>query len=183
MQTENMRSKSDNDFAVLKNTLVLPEELRDHLKDPLGEVVLQNQLRETLKDFIKVVTVGDICTLTLFEEDIVPSIAVVDYSTRRGDIGELRSKIQKIGQIVINVNNPAGVITKELWSAVDEAYKSKIPVRIEVDGEEDLATLAAVWHAPEGTAVIYGLPEVGLVVIKDLKEAKEKVRDVLTMIR
>jgi uncharacterized protein (UPF0218 family) len=183
MQMENMHSKSDNDFAVLKNTLELPEDLRDHLKDPLGDVVLENQIRETLKDSSKIVTVGDLCSLTLFEEDIVPDIAVVDYSTRRGDVGELRAKIQKIGQIVINVNNPAGVITKELWQAVEDAYKSKEPVRIEVAGEEDLATLAAVWFAPENTAVIYGLPKIGLVVIKDLETAKQKVKEVLTKMK
>ena len=178
-----MHSKSDNDFAALKNSLVLPEELRDHLKDPLGEVVLESQLQNVLKDVKKIVTVGDLSSLTLYKEDIIPDIAVVDFSTRRGDVGELKSKIQEIGQIVINVNNPAGLITKELWSAVKDAYSSKISVRIEVDGEEDLATLAAVWFAPEGTAVIYGLPNIGLVVIKDLKEAKEKVRNVLTMMK
>jgi uncharacterized protein (UPF0218 family) len=183
MQTENTLSKSDENFIGIKDLRKLPKELRDELKNPLGEVVLEDQLKEVLADLEKIVTVGDLCSLTLYERDIIPDIAIVDFSTRRGDVGDLRAKILKIGQSVINVNNPPGVITQELWNAVKMAFQSKEKVRIEVIGEEDLATLPAVWFAPEKTAVIYGLPGIGLIVVTDLEEAKKKVKKVLDVMK
>ena len=167
----------------IKDMRKLPKELREELKNPLGEVVLEDQLKEVLSDLEKIVTVGDLCSLTLYERDIIPDIAIVDFATRRGDVGNMRAKILKIGQSVINVNNPPGVITQELWDAVKLAFQSKEKVRIEVIGEEDLATLPAVWFAPEKTAVIYGLPGIGLIVVTDLEEAKKKVKKVLDVMK
>ena len=161
----------------------LPKELREELKNPLGEVVLEDQLKAVLSDLEKIVTVGDLCSLTLYERDIIPDIAIVDFATRRGDVGNMRAKILKIGQSVINVNNPAGVITQELWDAVKVAFQREEKVRIEVIGEEDLATLPAVWFAPEKTAVIYGLPGIGLIVVTDLEDAKKKVKKVLDVMK
>ncbi len=179
----NTHSKSDEDLIGIKGTIKLPIELRDELKNPLGEVVMEDHLHEVLANSEKIVSVGDLCSLTLFEKDIIPDIAIVDFATRRGDIGEMRAKILKIGQSVINVNNPGGMITKELWEAIETAYQSKLKVRIEVTGEEDLATLPAVWLAPEKTAVIYGLPGIGLIVVTDLNDAKTKVKNVLTKMK
>ena len=150
------------------------------LKDPLGDVVLEDDMGEELQDLEKIVTVGDLCSLTLFDRNIIPNIAVVDFATRRGDVGDKREKIRKIGQSVINVKNPPGVITKDLWDAVKSAYESEVPVRIEVSGEEDLATLPAVWLPKENTVVIYGLPDVGLILVKDLQVARKMVKNVLT---
>jgi uncharacterized protein (UPF0218 family) len=173
-----MRSRSD-DFFGSKKTLHLPVELRDELKVPLGEVVGEELLSTVLKDALKIVTVGDICSLTVFEAGMVPDVAVVDFKTRRGEVEDKRPKILKIGQTVINVKSPAGELTRELWDAVSDAYGASVPVRIEVSGEEDLAALPCIWLAPPGTAVIYGLPGVGLVVVHN-ESAKIKVENVLS---
>jgi uncharacterized protein (UPF0218 family) len=146
-------------------------------------VVLEGDLKEVLKDAHMVVTVGDLCSLTLFERGFFPDIAVVDFATRRGSLDELKAKIRKIGKTVINVNNPSGVITRDLWKAVSRAYGENNPVRIEVTGEEDLATLPCVWLAPENTKVVYGLPGVGLVVVTNLQKAKIMVKNVLTKMK
>lgn len=182
MQMESTHSRSD-DFIGIKKTVRLPAELRDELKNPLGEVVDENKLEGILKDVSRVVTVGDECSLTLYKMGIVPDIAVVDFKVQRGDIQNKRVQIQEIGQIVINVNNPPGAITKELWQAVEKAYLREEKVRIEVSGEEDLATLPCVWLAPKNTAIVYGLPNIGLVVVLDLHEAKLKVKNVLTKMK
>lgn len=158
-------------------------ELRDELKNPLGEVVVEDQLERILKNVDNLVSVGDECSLTLYKMGFVPDIAVVDFKVQRGDVRNKRAQIKEIGQIVINVDNPPGAITKELWNAVEKAYKMEEKVRIEVLGEEDLATLPCVWLAPENTAVLYGLPNIGLVVVLDEHEAKMKVKNVLTKMR
>ncbi|UCE75328.1 MAG: DUF359 domain-containing protein [Methanomassiliicoccales archaeon] len=179
MQMVSTRSRSDNDFFELKEAVGLPKDLRDELKNPLGEVVDENHLKDTLAEVEKIVSVGDQCSLSLFEMGIEPDIAIVDFRVKRGDVGEKRARIQKIGQSVINVKNPAGVITKELWEAVEKAYSADKKVRIEVQGEEDLATLPCVWLAPKNTAIVYGLPGIGLVVVLDRHKARKKVKDVL----
>jgi uncharacterized protein (UPF0218 family) len=53
------------------------------------------------------------------------------------------------------------------------------PVCIEVDGEEDLASLAAISLAPGGVTVIYGLPNKGVVVVDATTANKKKVKEVL----
>jgi uncharacterized protein (UPF0218 family) len=182
MQMESTRSRSDNFFGI-KKTLRLPAKLRDELKNPLGDVIDENRLLSILKDVRRIVTVGDECSLTLYKMGIIPDIAVVDFKVQRGDIQNKRAQIKKIGKIVINVNNPPGAITKELWQAVEKAYLTEEKVRIEVSGEEDLATLSCVWLAPQNTAVVYGLPDRGLVVVLDRHKAKQKVKNVLTKMK
>ena len=49
-------------------------------------------------------------------------------------------------------------------------------IRIEVEGEEDLAALPAILMAPAGANVIYGLPSHGMVVVKVGEKEKEVVR-------
>jgi uncharacterized protein (UPF0218 family) len=173
------RSRSDDDFFAEKVALRLPAELRDELKTPLGEVVDEGKLEVILKDVDTIVTVGDECSLTLYRMGIIPDIAVVDFKIQRRDVEDLKAQIQEFGQIVINVNSAPGMLTRELWNAVKSAYETEEKVRIEVVGEEDLAALPCVWLAPENTAVIYGLPNIGLVVVLGEKEAKMKVKDVL----
>jgi uncharacterized protein (UPF0218 family) len=158
-------------------------ELRDELKTPLGKIVFEGELAEILKDSNKVVTVGDQCSHTLYRVGLTPDIAVVDFMVQRGDIGDMRADILKIGKIVINVESPPGVLTKELWNAVKDAYQKEDAVRIEVSGEEDLATLPCVWLAPENTKLVYGLPNIGLVVVTDFKKARIKVKNVLTKMK
>jgi uncharacterized protein (UPF0218 family) len=83
---------------------------------------------------------------------------------------------------VKKVSNPPGTLTKELWQAVKEAYDTEEKTKIEVVGEEDIAALPCVWLAPEKTTIIYGLPDKGLVVVKNVKETDDvimKVRNVL----
>ena len=161
----------------------MPEELRDELKEPLGEVVNEEQLDGLLKNVTNLVSVGDLCSLTLYRMGRIPDIAVVDFKSHRQDIEGMRAQIQKIGQIVINVECPPGTITRQLWDAVEKAYHIKEKVRIEVSGEEDLATIPCVWLAPENSAIVYGLPDIGLVVVLDEHEAKIKVKDVLTRMK
>ncbi len=177
----NMHSRSD-EFFQSRETLHLPEELRAELKVPLGEVVNEGKLPQILEHTERIVTVGDMSSLTLFEMGIVPDIAVVDFKTRRGEVGDRRPEILKIGQIVINVKSPAGELTRELWDAVSRAYEVSAPVRIEVVGEEDLAALPCIWLAPPKTSIVYGLPDVGLVVVNN-DSAKLKVKDVLSKMK
>jgi hypothetical protein len=161
---------------------VLPDELKDKLKEYIGHLVDEKGLLRLLKKEKYVVSVGDRVTYTLLKHGITPVLCIVDYIVERKENSpEMTEKIQSFGKHRIKVKNPPGTITDELWNAIDNALKTlpKDPVCIEVDGEEDLASLAAIYLAPRGVTVIYGLPNKGVVVVKATKAHKQKVKEVL----
>ncbi len=158
----------------------LPESLRDELRRPLGPVVSGADALEAVKSAAKVVTVGDACTVDLIARGRVPDVAVVDFKTKRNSLArEETISFMPAIESVIRAENPAGMLARDAWRAVDEALKSPSRVRIEVQGEEDLVALAAIALAPEGTAVLYGMPDAGVVVVVVDGAAKARVQALL----
>jgi len=160
---------------------VLPDNIRNLLKQPVGKLVDEKQLLELLKDEKKIVSIGDKVTYTLLKHNIEPFFCIVDYHTRRGECSENILKVLKeYGKKTINIDNPAGTITDELWNVIKLAYENNTQsLKIEVEGEEDLASLAAIYMAPVDVTIIYGLPDKGVLVVKPTKEIKDKVKLVL----
>lgn len=162
---------------------VLPDDLRDILKEPMGKLVNEKQLLDILGDEEYIVSIGDQVTYTLLKYDIEPIFCVVDYKTRRGEFPlEFIQIIKAYGDEVIQVENPQGCISDELWDSIEIAFENAedcITTRIEVDGEEDLASLVAIFLAPLDVTIIYGLPNKGVLVVKPTQENKEKVCDIL----
>ncbi len=145
---------------------ILPEDRRDEMREPLGELISEDDISKMDMDGM-VVAVGDVVTATLIKHGIEPDISVVDYRTGREDSDdEAKSVIRSVEGDVVNVSNPPGEITDEMWNAIKHSYESGGRVRIEVDGEEDLAALPAICLAPDGTSVLYGLPSEGIVFVK-----------------
>ena len=85
------------------------------------------------------------------------------------------------GKKVMKAKNPPGVITKDLFDKTLAALSEEVDggIRIEVEGEEDLASLIAITHAPKGAIIIYGMPNLGLTVIKVDDDAKKIATDML----
>jgi len=145
-------------------TLLMPDNLRDELKEPLGPIITDDELPEHVKDQVLAV-VGDVASAHILKAGYRPKLIIVDFKTRRGDEGEAPTEIRLMGKKSIKVVNPPARITPELWDAVEKAYRAKGPVRIEVDGEEDLASLVCIVTAPEGSLVVYGVPGKGMTVV------------------
>ena len=161
---------------------VLPDELKKQLQEHIGHLVDEQGLLKLITNEKYIVTVGDRVTYTLLKYGIPPVLCIVDYILERKQYpSEMKETIQKYGKIHLNIQNPAGTITDELWDAIETVYKNleKGPYCIEVDGEEDLASLAAIYLAPRGVTVIYGLPNKGVVVVKATAAHKQKVKEVL----
>jgi uncharacterized protein (UPF0218 family) len=164
MSTANSPSGFDDSFP--ESDLVLPEDLRKELAEPVGEVVPASSLRRVLEGSPMVICVGDVVTVTLLGLNMEPDVAVFDYRTQRSFEANTRERIAKMGGTLVQVDNPPGRITKALWRAVRDAVRGADKVKIEVTGEEDLASLVAIATAPEGAHVIYGLPQRGLTVVR-----------------
>jgi GTP-dependent dephospho-CoA kinase len=165
---------------------IVPENLRDILKEPIGRLVDEKKLLEILKDKEKIISIGDTVTYTLLKNGFEPVFCIVDYKTHRGVCeDEVISKIKSFGKKSINVKNPPGVITDDLCEVIKIIFENlnSGPFRIEVEGEEDLASLIVLFFAPSDVTIIYGLPDKGVLVVKPTKEIKDKVKKVLDIMR
>ncbi len=165
---------------------ILPEEIRGELKEIMGEILAQEELAERLIPDDPVITVGDVVTLTLLEMGIIPDLSIVDYQTQRGSTrngpneeADFMERLSKFQQPVINVKNPPGEITCQLFDAVKDGIEDMRQLRIVVEGEEDLASLVCVLLAPDGTNVIYGIPFKGLMLLTVNARIRERVSGIL----
>ncbi len=155
--------------------------LRDRLKAPFGKLYRCNDeacLRDAVHSFKsppKVIAIGDVTAYNLLKAGIVPDMCIVDDMTMRLPVAhEVRKGTAHKSFKDLVVKNPAGVITQELIDAIKNNMHSKNPVRIFVDGEEDLAVIPACEYAPVGSLVLYGQPKEGVVVVEVTAEKKRE---------
>ena len=149
----------------------VPEAKRELFKEPLGEFVTVDDLRE--RNATKTITVGDVVSLTMWEEGMIPDLAIYDGRTERRDMTDFARLVEERGLAVKVVSNPAGTITCELDDAVRNALDFG-PALIRVEGEEDLALMPCIRHAPEGTDIVYGWPGKGMMVLTTDAAVKDK---------
>lgn len=170
MSTESSRSEFDESFP--SKDLVLPDDMREELARPIGKFVSAWALSKHLKGSPRVISVGDVVTITLLQMKLEPDVAVFDYKTQRSEDYKSKERIAKMSGKLVKVESPPGRITPALWKAVRDAVRGHERVKIEVMGEEDLASLVAIVNAPDGSDVIYGIPKRGLMVVKVDKESR-----------
>ena len=128
-----------------------------------------------------IITVGDICTIKINEQVKMPNLSIIDFKTKRDSplSAEQRNTMEQIGENVVNVNNNAGTISEELWNAIEDDISDNVKTRIVVQGEEELATLAAISLANLGAKVIYGMPDKGMVVVDVNQRSKKRANSFL----
>ena len=81
----------------------------------------------------------------------------------------------------LTVDNPAAEITSESISMIKKAFTLQTPVRLLVNGEEDLLVLPVCIHAPENAVVLYGQPNEGLVIVQITPEIRNRVQTLLDL--
>ncbi|MFH1186764.1 MAG: pantetheine-phosphate adenylyltransferase [Candidatus Levyibacteriota bacterium] len=156
----------------LKGKLLLPVKLRPELSRPFGRL---------LKDIEKFnykfgfATVGDITTKKANINNTKPQIAIFDFLVRRKKTFE---NIKELGfkknEKIVNVTNPSGHITADLFKKIISAFKKNEKTLILIKGEDDLAVLPLILSAPLGFSIYYGQPNEGIVEIFVNEETKEK---------
>lgn len=157
--------------------LKLPEHLRQELKKPLGQLhesvfSIKESLQKQLKEEKLIISIGDVTSMKLFENNIQPQICIVDNLTKRKPIEHNLNHTENIKY----VDNPAGVLTEEFIElcikSINEASNDN-PLIIQVNGEEDLAVLPCVINSPKDAFILYGQPNEGVVLVKT-EEAYQK---------
>ena len=159
----------------------LPDDLRDQLKNPLGNLISDNDPNK--ENIIKkisaesiIITVGDRTTENMLQLGLKPQIQIIDGLEKRNQ------RIVPADDTVItklSCKNPPGGITEESIQVIQKAFSCEPPVRITVDGEEDLLVIPVCIHAPENSVVMYGQPNEGLVIVQVTPEIRAKVQKIL----
>lgn len=72
-----------------------------------------------------------------------------------------------------------GTISDESIKTVQAALAAPRPVRIMVDGEEDLFVLLVCDTYPDGTIVAYGQPGEGIVIVRIDSKVRDKAHDII----
>ena len=172
--------KKINKSKTPAQTLILPAELRQQLKKPLGQLITgspketMTKLKQLIKEEKppKIISVGDIVSKNMTEHHIPTHTIIVDNKVARETIKPIKIKAKR----TLHVKNPPGTLTPETWTIIQEALKQDRPTRVLVNGEEDLLTLVAVSQAPENALVVYGQPNQGAVAVKVTEEMRRKVQ-------
>ena len=159
----------------------LTEDIRVQLKTPFGDLIHDNDPNKEsiVKHFFAesvVITVGDRTTENILQLGLNPQVQIIDYLEKRG-----KRSVPISGKIntKLSCKNPPGEITEESMQVIKKAFSSEPPVRITVDGEEDLLVIPVCILAPENSVVMYGQPNEGLVIVEITPEIRAKVQKIL----
>ncbi|OPY31819.1 MAG: hypothetical protein A4E32_01422 [Methanomassiliicoccales archaeon PtaU1.Bin124] len=172
MSTASSRSRCA-ELIVPKNGWVLPDRMRECLSMPFGEVMTESEAVKAAKRCRMVSSVGDVVSLAMVQNGILPHLTIYDRVTERAPMTLLDNHLKEMPGMNVTVQNPPGRITPELVCAISTAMHSPQPTKMLVEGEEDLAGLVCAALGPDGSCLVYGLPKKGLAFV----EMDEAVRE------
>ncbi|MEM1514661.1 MAG: GTP-dependent dephospho-CoA kinase family protein [Candidatus Bathyarchaeia archaeon] len=162
---------------------ILTPDLRNELKKPFG-LLIRGEVKEVVESISrivestrpsKIIAIGDVISKSLLERGLRVDVFIVDDRSMRKPAEPVEYKANKVLFLV----NPASTISKDSWQVIREAINSNGPVKVLVNGEEDLLTIVAVLLAPDNSMVLYGQPGEGAVIINVNKETREKMYEII----
>jgi GTP-dependent dephospho-CoA kinase len=157
--------------------LILPDELRHELKEPMGPIETD---ADVLLEGVEgpLLTVGDVVTYHVLQTGRVPDVALVDERTKREMVdAEIRDTVTEA--VDVEARNPPAELSVDVIETLVNALEREEPTTILVDGEEDLVALPAIVAAPDGASVVYGQPDEGMVHVVVDEEVRQEVRALL----
>jgi uncharacterized protein (UPF0218 family) len=157
---------------------VVPESLRARLAERYGPVLAGKDAEARILGLRNFSSCGDKVTALAIQLGNLPFVGIVDYVTQRGERIDPASFQALASRARARVRNPAGVLTAALRGTVRSMIAEGGGL-IEVDGEEDLGSLALVEELPAGATVIYGIPGAGVSFVTVDAAAKDNVRKLI----
>ena len=158
----------------------LPENIRNQLKTPLGDLIKdvnkENILSKISSESI-VITVGDRTTENMIDLGIIPQIQIIDGVEKRN---QRNIPVDETIKTDLTCKNPPGQITEESMQTIQKAFSCERPVRVIVKGEEDLLVIPACIFAPENSVVMYGQPNEGLVIVHVTPKIQSKIQKIVS---
>jgi pantetheine-phosphate adenylyltransferase len=174
-----------------KGRLVLPDNLRPELKQPLGVVLHDDMITRSLAENKGkiLMTVGDMATQTLLDAGVTPTLAIVDYHVERKPYTKHKKQLVKAYKHVEKIVSGPGYISQRTVDTLRTWSQRPTTLLVEISGEEDLVTLPVIMHSPVGSVVYYGQPPTpawacgplvsGMVEVYVTREKKHLVEDLL----
>ena len=148
---------------------------RAPLKIPCGYAFYleEEKAAKSFSELIKILntpliaSVGDVVTLNIISNNLLPNIAIIDGKTRRQKKLDFRNMEKKFNYI-LKAKNPASTITVEALGIL--SFASFIAFRgnrvlVIVDGEEDLLVIPLAYYLPLNSIILYGLMDTALVAL------------------
>ena len=115
----------------------------------------------------------------MIDFDLTPSLQIIDGFEKR-----IKRDIVKLGDAFeLQIDNPAAEITLQSIEIIKKAFTMNPPIRLTVNGEEDLLVLPVCIHAPENSVILYGQPNKGLVLVQITAEIRNKAQALLDLMK
>jgi len=151
---------------------LVPDALRPTLSERYGPVYAGAEADRRIRALRLFGACGDRVVARALELGNLPLVGIVDYKTRRREPVAPGAYRTLGARKTVRVTNPAGQLTERLRATVRELVADGGGL-LEVDGEEDLGSLALVESLPLGATVIYGIPGEGVsfVLVDDVAKA------------
>ncbi|UCD03079.1 MAG: DUF359 domain-containing protein [Candidatus Aenigmatarchaeota archaeon] len=151
----------------------IPDKMREELRQPYGKLFEGIKQASAHMKGGDIIAVGDEAGFTLHSSGTTPAIMIVDGKIRR----KRTEKRIDVECETIRAKNETGYVTRDMWVAVGKAIKTEKPVKVEIEGEEDMAVLPAVLLGKDSDFVVYGLFDRGLCVVKINEETRKTFRN------
>ncbi|MBU5690295.1 MAG: DUF359 domain-containing protein [Candidatus Aenigmatarchaeota archaeon] len=163
------------------NNYKLPEELRKEFKIAYGQIYSSVETAKKQLEGKTIICVGDRISYNAISHGIKPKMIIFDKKEQRKETEiKMRSVLETFSGKTIKARNPASHITAELWNAVKKGFEDVQPVKIMVDGEEDLAFLPVVLEAEVNDVVLYGFFDKGFVLTIVDNNLKKRCKELLS---
>lgn len=164
---------------LLGQRLVLTDVHRQFFSQPQGSLIDLSQV-PTPSSTLTIV-VGDTSLETFLAASWPYDIGVFDfYRQRQQNLSPILARLPAIETVI----NPAGELSLALNQKLIQLTRQKqaTPQHLQVEGEEDLAAVAAVLAAPLESKIYYGQPNQGIVCITVTEKVKHVVAHQLTSV-
>lgn len=167
-----------------QRTFAIPVELRARLKAPIGKLYRNEEVtRELAHDwFVSSLTVciGDRTVERMDELGLSPNLEIIDMKEQR--VARSAPNLSKNRATFYAINEP-GTISIQSLDTLNNCLEQLVDdnearIRIVINGEEDLLVLPVVAFFPEGSIVLYGQPNEGLVRV-NVEESSESAKKIL----
>jgi uncharacterized protein (UPF0218 family) len=123
---------------------------------------------------MRVISIGDVCTLGLLAMGIRPHLAVFDHRYMRNELDPGFVKILALNYPKARrMSNPAGTLSEDILRNAGKLMEEGGAVLIE--GEEDLTALAFIKSAGKKDLIVYGQPNEGMVIVLSDEKVKKKI--------
>ena len=146
---------------------------------PFGKLMDEKTALSEISDCEKLITVGDVVSMTALKNWLRPKLIIYDFCTERRTMDQLGDMLRSVEGTQVRIVNPPGHIVPAMVLGIQQAFKRVGATKMQVDGEEDLAAPVCAALAPLGTCMIYGMPKKGIVFVRIDEEVRNQARSLI----